>query len=52
MKFDAALPFLKTNHRGVITTNRIDVASHSSVVVCGVYNGSLTFVSVYQKPKK
>ena len=52
MKFKAALPFLKTNHRGVITTNRTDGASHSSVVVCGVYDGSSTFVSVYPKSQK
>ena len=52
MKFEAALPFLKTNHRGVITTNRTDGASHSSVVVCGVYDGSSTFVSVYPKSQK
>ena len=52
MKFEAALPFLKTNHRGVITTNRTDGASHSSVVVCGVYNHSSTFVSVYPKSQK
>jgi len=52
MKFEAALPFLKKNHRGVITTNRTDGASHSSVVVCGVYDGNPTFASVYPKSQK
>ena len=38
MDFEDASCFLESNHRGVITTNRPDGSSHSSIVVCGFFN--------------
>ena len=52
MNFDNASSFLKNNHRGVINTNRPDGATHSSIVVCGLYNEEPVFVSVYPRSQK
>ena len=52
MNFDDVRPFMETHHRGVIATQRPDGAMHSSVVVCGAYEGSAAFVSVYPRSQK
>ena len=52
MNFDDASSFLESNHRGVISTNRPNGSTHSSIVVCGVYEGKPVFVSVYPKSQK
>ena len=52
MNFDDASGFLESNHRGVISTNRPNGSTHSSIVVCGVYEGKPVFVSVYPKSQK
>lgn len=45
-------PFLEKNHRGVICTKQSNGATHSSIVVCGHYQGNAAFVSVYPKSQK
>ena len=52
MKFEDVRPFMETHHRGVIATQRPDGAAHSSIVVCGAYEGSAAFVSVYPRSQK
>ena len=52
MNFDDASGFLESNHRGVISTNRPNGSTHSSIVVCGVYEGKPVFVSVYPNHKR
>ncbi len=52
MDFDDVRPFLETHHRGVIATRRPDGATHSSIVVCGAYDGNAAFVSVYPRSQK
>ena len=52
MKFQDVVPFLATNHRGVISTKRPNGAMLSSIVVCGAYKGNAAFVSVYPKSQK
>ncbi len=52
MDFDDVRPFLETHHRGVIATRRPNGATHSSIVVCGAYDGSAAFVSVYPRSQK
>ena len=52
MKFQEVVPFLATNHRGVISTQKPSGAIHSSIVVCGAYRGNAAFVSVYPKSQK
>ena len=52
MDFSAAIPFLENNHRGVIGTQRPSGATHSSIVVCGVFQNKAAFVSVYPKSQK
>lgn len=52
MNFEDVRPFMKTHHRGVIATQRPDGAAHSSIVVCGAYEGSAAFVSVYPRSQK
>lgn len=47
MKFEDARPFLERNHRCVVTTHRPGGAAHSSIVVCGAYQGQAAFVSVH-----
>ncbi|HZA21842.1 MAG TPA: TIGR03618 family F420-dependent PPOX class oxidoreductase [Dehalococcoidia bacterium] len=46
MEFEEARPFLESNHRGVVTTFRRNGAAHSSIVVCGPYQGNMALVSV------
>ena len=52
MNFEDARRFMETNHRGVIATRRPDGGAHSSVVVCGAYEGKAAFVSVYPRSQK
>lgn len=52
MNFEDAKPFMESNHRGVIATRRPDGATHSSIVVCGAYDGRAAFVSVYPRSQK
>lgn len=52
MNFEDAQRFMQTHHRGVIATNRPDGATHSSIVVCGAYEGKAAFVSVYPRSQK
>ena len=52
MNYQEALPFLRKNHKGVVSTNRPDGSTHSSIVVCGIYQDKPTFVSVYPKSQK
>jgi len=52
MNFDDVVPFLKSNHRAVVSTNRPRGSVHSSVVVCGAYDGYASFVSVYPRSQK
>ena len=52
MNYHEALPFLTRNHKGVISTNRPDGSTHSSIVVCGIYSDKPAFVSVYPKSQK
>ena len=47
MDFEEARPFMEKNHRGVITTYQRNGAMHTSIVVCGAYQGSAAFVIVY-----
>ena len=52
MDFEDVRPFLETYHRGVIATRRPNGATHSSIVVCGAYDGNAAFVSVYPRSQK
>ena len=52
MDFDDVRRFLETHHRGVIATRRPNGATHSSIVVCGAYDGRAAFVSVYPRSQK
>ena len=52
MNFEDVTPFLETHHRGVIATRRANGATHSSIVVCGAYEGNAAFVSVYPRSQK
>ena len=52
MNYEDALPFLRNNHKGVVSTTRPDGSTHSSIVVCGIYEERPTFVSVYPKSQK
>ena len=52
MNFEDAKPFMESHHRGVIATRRPDGATHSSIVVCGAYDGRAAFVSVYPRSQK
>ena len=47
-----AVPFLNRHHRGVVGTNRPNGSTHSSIVVCGAYEGKAAFVSVYPNSQK
>lgn len=46
MEFEDARPHFENNHRGVITTFQANGAAHSSIVVCGAYQGNAAFVIV------
>jgi PPOX class probable F420-dependent enzyme len=52
MNFEDARPFMEKNHRGVISTYQADGASHTSIVVCGAYQGNAAFVIVWGKSAK
>ena len=38
---------METNHRGVTSTYQRDGAMHTSIVVCGGYQGNAAFVIVH-----
>ena len=46
MEFSDYEQFVRNNHRGVITTFQRNGAGHSSIVVCGAYQGKAAFVIV------
>jgi PPOX class probable F420-dependent enzyme len=46
MEFEEVRPFLKANHRGVVTTFQRNGATQASIVVCGPYQGHMALVSV------
>ena len=46
MEFEDVKSHFENNHRGVITTFQADGAGHSSIVVCGAYQGTAAFVIV------
>ena len=46
MEFKDVKSHFENNHRGVITTFRANGAGHSSIVVCGAYQGNAAFVIV------
>lgn len=46
MEFQDYANFVGGNHRGVITTYRRNGAGHSSIVVCGAYQGAAAYVIV------
>ena len=52
MDFNDVVPFFETHKRGVIATRRPNGATHSSIVVCGAYEGNAAFVSVYPRSQK
>ena len=52
MDFNDVVPFFETHKRGVIATRRSNGATHSSIVVCGAYEGNAAFVSVYPRSQK
>ena len=44
MRFEDALPFLETQHHGVVTTTRRSGAAQMSILLCGPYQGTVAFV--------
>ena len=46
MEFEDVRSHFESNHRGVITTFQVNGAGHSSIVVCGAYQGNAAFVIV------
>ena len=46
MEFEEARGFLESNHRGVVNTHQRNGAVQSSIVVTGVHDGTVAFVSV------
>ena len=52
MEFRDVESFLSTNHRGVVMTRQADGAAHSSIVVCGAYEGNAAFVAVHGRSAK
>ena len=46
MEFKDVQSHFESNHRGVITTFQTNGAGHSSIVVCGAYQGNAAFVIV------
>jgi len=46
MEFEDVRSHFESNHRGVITTFQANGAGHSSIVVCGAYQGNAAFVIV------
>ena len=52
MEFEEVRRFLESNHRGVVNTHQRDGAVQSSIVVTGVYDGAVAFVSVNGRSAK
>ena len=52
MEFEDVRPHFESNHRGVITTFQGNGAGHSSIVVCGAYQGNAAFVIVWGNSAK
>ncbi len=52
MKFEDVRAFMEQNHWGVVTTHQADGAAHSSIIVCGAYQGHAAFVAVRGKSHK
>lgn len=52
MEFEDVRAHFEKNHRGVITTFQANGAGHSSIVVCGAYQGHAAFVIVNGKSAK
>ena len=52
MEFEDVKSHFENNHRGVITTFQRDGAGHSSIVVCGAYQGNAAFVIVRSNSAK
>ena len=52
MEFREVEGFLRTNHRGVVTTRRANGATQASIVVCGAYQGNAAFVAVHGRSVK
>ncbi|MDP6799155.1 MAG: TIGR03618 family F420-dependent PPOX class oxidoreductase [SAR202 cluster bacterium] len=52
MDFEGARTFMDLNHRGVVTTYQRNGAMHTSIVVCGAYQGNAAFVIVYGNSAK
>ena len=46
MEFKDIQSHFETHHRGVITTFQPNGAAHSSIVVCGAYQGNATLTNV------
>jgi PPOX class probable F420-dependent enzyme len=52
MEFEDIRPFFERQHRGVVTTHHANGAIHTSIVVCGAYQGHAAFVVVRGKSVK
>ena len=52
MQLEEVRGFLESNHRGVINTHQPGGAVQSSIVVTGVYDGTVAFVSVNGRSAK
>ena len=52
MEFEDVRSHFENNHRGVITTFQATGAAHSSIVVCGAYQGNAAFVIVKGRSAK
>ena len=52
MEFEDVRSHFENNHRGVITTFQGNGSGHSSIVVCGAYQGNAAFVIVWGNSAK
>ncbi len=52
MEFREVEGFLRTNHRGVVTTRQANGATQASIVVCGAHEGNAAFVAVHGRSAK
>ena len=52
MEFEDVRSHFESNHRGVITTFQRNGTGHSSIVVCGAYQGNAAFVIVWGNSAK
>ena len=52
MEFEQTKEFLRSNHRGVVTTFQRNGAAQSSIVVCGAYQDYMALVSVRGRSAK